>query len=194
MKIKTLLALMLCGVFALSQVAQADVTVNQAHAKKGTAIYLNVDGISATAACTGKECTITPTNGDPTGNITFQTSLLANGRAGGASTMSSSSTDMSVAGIAYSLTQKRVGGGNGLDSNGIGSLLPNGKPGQVLTLTITALQSGGTWVVTPVTSNDFTKLTFTAVGSTATLLFVDNTVGWIVMSNSTVTILRNQLP
>lgn len=129
-----------------------------------------------------------------TDKVTYGAGLLATGRIGGASTMSSSSTYLGSGGIAYSYVEKRVGGGGGLDSTGIGTSLPNGTVGQIITFVITALQTSGTWVVTPVTSNAFTSLTFTAVGSTATLLYVNSTVGWVVLSSTTVTIARNQLP
>ncbi len=188
MKIKTLLALLLCGVFALSSAANADVTVTQAHSKKGTAIYLNVDGSSATASCTGKECTITPTNGDPTGNLTFQTTLFANGRVAGASasSISSSSTFMSAASIAYAIILKAVGG-NGVD-NSPGSILPDGVPGQELVILVNKLVSGGSWLLTPTHKTGFNTLSFTAVGSQAELLFVDSTIGWVLKSHSNVTV------
>ena len=129
-----------------------------------------------------------------TGDLTFKSTLLANGRTGGASTMSSSSTYLSVAGIAYSVIQKRVGGGGGLDSAGWGSVLPAGTDGQELALQITALQSGGTWVVTTFNSSTFTKITFDTVGDNVLLQYVNSSIGWIVKSNQGATVTVNQLP
>lgn len=127
------------------------------------------------------------------GDVTFNSSLLTNGRAGGASTMSSSSTFLSAAGISYSVINKRVGGGGGLDSNGRGSTLPNGTQGQVITFLITALQSGGSWVLTPINGWNWNKAVFDAVEDSLTMLY-ETSLGWINLNNTSVTITRNQLP
>lgn len=131
------------------------------------------------------------------GELTFRSTLLANGRAGGASTMSSSSTYLSAAGIAYSVIQKRVGGVGGLDERGWGSLLPNGTPGQELAIQIVALQGSGTWILTvrPTThSTGFTRIVFDTIGDNVVLLYVNDTVGWIIKSMSGVTVTINQIP
>lgn len=133
------------------------------------------------------------TNVVASGNVTFQSSLLANGRAGGASTMSSSSTYLSTAGLAYSIIFKRVGGVGGLDSNGFGSVLPDGTPGQVITFYITALQGSGTWILTPRTAMNWNKITFDTVGDNVTLMFIE-TIGWVIVSNSGATVSITQIP
>lgn len=170
--------LLICGV-AFAAVAVDNGT--QTYFSDSTTLNFSSDGF-------------TVTSDGSTATITYGAGLLATGRKGGASTMSSSSTYLGSGGIAYSYVEKRVGGGGGLDGQGIGTSLPNGTAGQIITFVITALQTSGTWVVTPVTSSAFTSLTFTAVGSTATLLYVNSTVGWVVLSSTTVTIARNQLP
>ena len=127
-------------------------------------------------------------------DLTFRGSLLANGRAGGASSMSSSSTFIGSGGLAYSIIFKRVGGGGGLDSLGIGSTLPNGVKGQVLSIYITALQSGGSWVVTPTKSTNFNKIVFDTVGDNAQLTYLDDTFGWVVNQNNGAVLTMNQIP
>lgn len=115
------------------------------------------------------------------GDVTFRTNLISMGRRGGASTVSSSSTNLDPVNQSYTVVRKCVGAGGGLDETGIGTELPNGTAGQVLVLVQITAESSGSWIVTPATSLVFSKITFDAVGETATLLYVNDTVGWIVM-------------
>ncbi len=64
--------------------------------------------------------------------------------------------------------------------------LADGKRGQLLTIKITAIDGNGTWTLTPTTKTGFTSLVFEAVGDLVTLLFVDSTTGWIVISQESV--------
>lgn len=57
MKFNKFFALLLCGVFALSSVSLADVTVKSAGVKKGTAVYIDTAG-GLTASCSGSTCTL----------------------------------------------------------------------------------------------------------------------------------------
>jgi len=57
--------------------------------------------------------------------------------------------------------------------------LANGLPGQVLTITLAATSGDGT--LTPVTKTGFATIVFAGVKDTATLLYVDDTVGWIIL-------------
>ena len=67
--------------------------------------------------------------------------------------------------------QKATGGAEALT-------LANGKPGQRLTINISAYVGNGT--LTPTTKTGFTNIVFAAAGQKATLEYVDDTVGWIV--------------
>ena len=184
-----LFAWLLVAVIAFSTPAFASVGVYNDDEKVGTAADLIFsDGLQAE-----REGNKVRVSSGGTGDLTFQSTLLANGRAGGASTMSSSSTFLSTAGIAYSVINKRVGGGGGLDGDGKGSILPNGTNGQVLTLVVTAVQSGGEWVVTPNNGWNWNKGVFNAVDDMLTMLYVTS-VGWIIQHNTSVVITRNQLP
>src|SRR3990167_4241284 len=117
------------------------------------------------------------------GDVTFRSSLLAKGRAGGASTVKSSSTNLTADTMAHSIIIKHIGADGSVDETGVGTVLPNGTPGQVLTLVAGEVQSGGSWIVTPATTTGFTSLTFDASGERTTLLYLDDTYGWIVESN-----------
>lgn len=147
-------------------------------------------------AVQGKRAVVTTeaSDGDYAGNVTFQSTLTAQGRAGGASTMSSSSTYLSAAGIAYAVINKRIGGGGGLDGDGKGSLMVAGKNGQRLTFLITAVQSGGEWKITENgTGWNWNTVVFNAVDDMLTMDYISG-LGWIIADYVSVAITRNQLP
>lgn len=121
------------------------------------------------------------------GDVTFNSTLIALGRAGGASTAASSSTNLAPANLPYLLLRKYVGGGGGLDSTP-GTTLQNGTSGQVLILQIAGLQSGGTWVVTPTTKTGFNSITFDTKGDQAMLIYINDTIGWILGPTQGITI------
>jgi hypothetical protein len=121
-------------------------------------------------------------NPEVSGNMTFQSTLAAIGREGGASTVSSSSTAVDPTSQAYTVVRKCVGGNSGLDETGVGTRLPNGVPGKIIHLVIIALSTDGSWVITPVTSTVITNITLDAVNESVTLLYLNSTVGWIPIS------------
>lgn len=156
--------------------------------------YLNSLGCPSTISsdyCSQLGTIINGFLGYYTGDLTFRTNLLATGRKGGASTMSSSSTYIGAGGLAYTVIKKRVGGGGGLDSTGIGSSLPNGTVGQVISIVITALQPSGSWIVTPV-NGTFQNITFDTVGDNAELLYTAE-LGWVVKNQTGCTVNYAQL-
>lgn len=57
--------------------------------------------------------------------------------------------------------------------------LANGKPGQLLVLNLTA-QSGAV-TLTPATMTGFATVVLTANGDAVVLLYIDDTVGWIII-------------
>ena len=118
-------------------------------------------------------------------DLKFRTNLIAEGRYGSSVlTLESSSTPIEAAQLAYSVILKRIGGAGGLDGIGVGTELANGTPNQVLTLMAIYREGSGTWVVTPDTATGFTKLTFDADSEYATLLYVNDTVGWVIRGTS----------
>ena len=59
--------------------------------------------------------------------------------------------------------------------------LANGKSGQVLVLNCVT-QSVGTATLTPATCTGFTNILFAAAGDQAVLMYIDDIVGWIILS------------
>lgn len=96
---------------------------------------------------------------------------------GGATSMTSS--DLAVP-LAYSYVRKAISS----DSAFSLGTLPNGSPGQLLTLFITSVAGSGTFKVTPVTKTGFVSVTFGTAKQQATFLYVDDTTGWIMIAHS----------
>ena len=61
--------------------------------------------------------------------------------------------------------------------------LANGKPGQVLQIFL-VVDGGGTGTLTPTTKTGFATIVFDDVGERATLYYVNDTVGWIILGAS----------
>lgn len=122
------------------------------------------------------------------GDLAFRTNLLANGRYnGGALILQSSSTPIGATQLAYSVIEKRIGGAGGKDETNGGTRLANGTIGQVISFICIYREGSGTWIITPVTKTGFSTVTMDAVGEHVTLLYVNDTVGWIIQgSNATI--------
>jgi hypothetical protein len=59
--------------------------------------------------------------------------------------------------------------------------LANGKPGQIVVVNAVAV-SVGTGTLTPATTTGFSTIAFADTGDQAILLYIDDTIGWIIMS------------
>ena len=59
--------------------------------------------------------------------------------------------------------------------------LANGTPGQVLVIHLTT-DGGGDGTLTPTTKTGFTTIVFADAGDQAVLLYVDDTIGWILLA------------
>ena len=114
-------------------------------------------------------------------------SLYANGYRDGVTTNVSGESNLVSAALAYGVILK-----SGLDTTSdVKSALANGTPGQMLTIVMTvAPASTGDWFVTNtgISSNVFTMTTtgwssieFDAAYESVTLLYVDDTYGWIIV-------------
>lgn len=127
------------------------------------------------------------TNITATGTVTFKSTLVANGRPSASTQVASSSTNLAPSSLPYAVLLKNIGGVGSPDGSGVGTELPNGVDGQMLTILISSCagSNAGTWVVTPNRSTGFSKITFGAQGQTATLLYVNDTVGWIISGTGT---------
>ncbi len=115
----------------------------------------------------------------------FAGDLIANGRGTSGSTeMQSSSTRIWPNNLAGAVINKRVGGAGGVDESNGGTILQDGLVGQTITLRVIQLQTNGSWVITPVTKTNYSTITLNALYESVTLLFVDTTVGWVVVGGS----------
>lgn len=100
---------------------------------------------------------------------------------GGASTMSSTSQTVPVS---FSIVGKAIG-----NSSTAPITLPNGVPGQIITIYCSSLGSGSpTCAITPTTCTGFTTVTMNAAADSATFLYLDDTLGWVCIGSNSVTI------
>ena len=58
--------------------------------------------------------------------------------------------------------------------------LANGVPGQTLIINLTT-DGGGDGTLTPATATGWATIVFADAGDTATLAFIDSTVGWVIL-------------
>lgn len=61
--------------------------------------------------------------------------------------------------------------------------LANGENGQILTIDL-AVDGGGDGTLTPTTKSGFTSIVFADAGDNATLMYIDDTVGWIIQGTA----------
>jgi len=76
--------------------------------------------------------------------------------------------------VTHSVVEKTTGG----DAEAL--TLADGVPGQELTITLVA-DGGGSGTLTPTTMTGFATIVFADAKDTATLKYIDDTVGWIVL-------------
>lgn len=106
--------------------------------------------------------------------------LIRSGLAnGGGTSMTTNETDVDPS---YNYIEKHIASDPAFNAG----TLPDGSRGQVLTIQVVEVQGSGTWTLTPDTATGFTSLIFEAVGDLVTLLYVDDTTGWIVISQESV--------
>lgn len=104
----------------------------------------------------------------------FSAGLIGTGYTGGGATdMPSGITAIP---LNYALIKKTYSNG----TNEAGTLA-DGIQGQVIKIVITCVNTSGSYKLTPTTKTGFTSITFVEKGDQATLLFLDNTNGWIIM-------------
>ena len=61
--------------------------------------------------------------------------------------------------------------------------LANGKPSQVLIINLTT-DGGGDGTLTPVTATGWATIVFADAGDQAVLMYVDDTIGWVILGLS----------
>lgn len=115
-----------------------------------------------------------------TGNVVtaaallHQTSLIAPG-------FKASSADVAADALAIPVTAGVVKKTTGADAEAL--TLANGTAGQVLVIVLDT-DGGGDGTLTPTTSYGFATIVFADAGDHATLMYVDDTLGWVILGLS----------
>jgi len=116
-----------------------------------------------------------------TATVNYASNLFASGRIGASSSLSSSSTKLVPANIPYTVLRKVLSAG------AESTTLQNGTAGQILQL-IVVESSGGVWTITPTTALGWSSLTMTASGAFITLMYLNDSFGWILLGQNGATI------
>lgn len=90
----------------------------------------------------------------------------------------SGSTTCAADVLAIPITHRFVSKTTGGDAEAL--TLANGAPGQLITISLTT-DGGGDGTLTPATCTGFATIVFADVKDTATLLYVDDTIGWVLV-------------
>lgn len=183
---KKLLSIVLMALLVCST-AYASVGVQDDGTRQGVATDLNFVGPTQT----NDGSTFTIDTSTIAGDMTFRSTLLAIGGKGASSTVASSSTNLCPSALPYSIVLKSVGENTTCLDTVPGTTLQNGTKGQILVLEVVSLKSNGTWKVAPLKCTGFKYITFDTKGDMVTLWYVDDTVGWIIYSQSGVTVTMN---
>lgn len=83
--------------------------------------------------------------------------------------------------LAIPLTALHVSKTTGVDAEAL--TLANGKRGQVIIIDLET-DGGGTGTLTPATCTGFATIVFADAGDQACLLYVDATIGWVILGLS----------
>lgn len=170
---KRFLAVLLVALF-VSASAFASVGVKRNGVKTGAAADINLIYPTGTAYTYDGGTVSIPTVSD--------TMFVTGTGNGGATSMASNETAVPVS---YAFVRKAIANDSAFDAG----TLANGEPGQILSIYITSLSGGSrTYTVTPTTKTGFTSIAFNAVADQATLLYVDDTSGWVIIGQNSLTI------
>ena len=89
--------------------------------------------------------------------------------------------DVAADALAIPVTHPMVAKTTGADAEAL--TLADGKPGQLLTINLVT-DGGGTGTLTPTTCTNFATIVFADAGDQAVLLYVNDTIGWIIIGLS----------
>jgi len=171
-KIFSIILIMFMVLAFIAPAAMASVLIELNGTTKDHATKINLTG-AETLTFVGKKVTIP---------IVDSTMIAAGAANGGATSMASNTTAVPVT-FAY------INMAIAADANFLAKTLANGKKGQILTLRISTQEASNTLTVTPATAYQFTSLSFNAIDDIATLLYIDDTDGWAVISTTSVAII-----
>jgi hypothetical protein len=177
------LGVLLAVLMLVPAIAFAEIQVENNSTNVGIVTKVNVIGANTTRSGETATIDLSAQTGDRvyTGTLTFQSNLVAVGVAnGGTSHMVSLSTAVP---LTYSVVQKYVG-----STVGQAGTLANSKAGQILKIIAEDRVGSGTYILSPTTTTGYTSITFSAKGQFATLLYVSDSIGWIVIGYYGVTI------
>ena len=184
--LKKVMFMTLCLIMFASS-AYSSVGVRNTGTRLGAAADINF-GSDLTATKSGSVVTVNLSDAvDTDGDITFRSNVIAIGRIAASSSLDSSSNGIGVGNVPYVYIRKIVSGTEALT-------IPDGTTGQILVLIFVqdAPGSGSTWTLTPTTSQVFDTILMTAVADQVTLLYIDDSIGWIVLvEEGTVTVTYN---
>jgi len=107
--------------------------------------------------------------------------LLAGIANGGGTTMTTA--DLAVP-VTYGFVKKAISA----DSAFAAGTLADGVPGQLLAIYITQDLGSVTYTLTPDTSTHIQYIAFADVGDIAVLLYIDDTVGWVLVNHTGLTV------
>lgn len=164
---------MLIALLSFAPASSASVGLEIGGTYKGEATTLNLSG-PEDLTFDGSKITIPVVDKD----------LYAAGVADGGST-SMTTYDETIP-IAYSHILKAISSDSTYDDG----VLPDGEPGQLLTLQITERFGSGTFIVTPATATGWATVTFDAAGEFCTWWYVDDTQGWVVFGYTNATLVQ----
>lgn len=188
---KKIFALLLALVIGFSPVVWADgydLANKQISELASKTVISSGDKIPVYDATTGDVQTVAANAPVFSGDVTFRTSILANGRVNAASSAASSSTNLAPSSLPYSVFRKYVGGNNSLDETNGGTRLPNGIPGQTIVFIIADIDTNGSWIITPVTSTIIDNVVMDTKADTVTMLYMNDTIGWVVTAQTGCTV------
>jgi len=115
-------------------------------------------------------------------------SLFLTGHASGATLLEFAASHITSAQLAFGLVQKTMTGGSNLTNE-----ISDGTRGKQVTLQLATKGGGGNWIIGDDTSGNITKtgwttITFDTALDSITLLWVDDSNGWIIIGNSGCTV------
>lgn len=132
------------------------------------------DGTVANTQC--KDLQVSDGMLSKSGNIFLLRSGVANG---GATSMTTSDTAVNPS---FTFVRKAISSDPAFQTG----TLANGEKGQILTILITEVDGNGTFTLTPTTTTGFTSMIFEGPKDLVTLLYVDDTVGWVPITYGSV--------
>lgn len=162
-----LVLLLLCSIVILPAFAAVD--VQKDGSSLGAIEHLNIIGDGVTVTKSGNQANV---------NIPIASDLLATGLYDGDVTIVVTGT--TVLSGAYKVARVYV---TNRTLN-----LSNGTEGQILTLIGEDLTDTGTLTITATTATGWSSVSLDSVRDTVTFLYVDDTYGWIVIGNNSVTV------